>query len=517
MSLPAAPGAKATRREWTGLAVLAVPCLLYSMDLTVLNLAVPQLSAELRPSASQLLWIMDIYGFLIAGLLITMGTLGDRIGRRRLLLIGAAAFGASSVLAAYAGTAEQLILARAIQGMAGATLAPSTLSLIRTMFNDEKERGFAIGVWVAGFSAGGAIGPLVGGVILEHFHWGMVFLINVPVMGLLLLLGPTLLPEYRDPDAGRLDLPSALLSIAAVLTVIYGVKHVAEHGPTLLSAGVMLAGALIGFIFVRRQQRIASPMIDVGLFTTPLFSAALAVNMLALFTAFGFFMLLAQYLQLVQGMGPFEAGLWTMPSGLIFIAGSMLGPLLTQRYSVAQILATGFALTAIGFALITQLQGEHGFAFFMAGFLLFCTGLSPIGALTSHLVVSAAPPERAGAASAISETSFELGGALGVAVLGSIVTAAYRLHMSQNLPAGLEASAARTAQDSLGGASAVAAQLGGSSGDSLMLVASQSFSSAMVLSASICIAIAIITTGITLRYLRQPPAINSIDTHGELP
>lgn len=498
------PGPRATRREWTGLAVLAIPCLLYSMDLTVLNLAVPQLSAELTPSASQLLWIMDIYGFLIAGLLVTMGTLGDRIGRRKLLLAGAAAFGAASLLAAFAQSAEQLIAARAIQGVAGATLAPSTLSLIRTLFNDEQQRGFAIGVWVASFSAGGAIGPLVGGAILEHFHWGMVFLINVPVMALLLLLGPVLLPEYRDPNAGRLDFASALLSIVAMLLVIYGIKHLAEHGPALLPFVVIGAGLAVGRVFVWRQQTLADPMIDVRLFATPLFSAALTVNMLALFSAFGFFMLLAQYLQLVQGMGPFEAGLWTMPSGLIFIAGSMLGPLLVRRYSVAQVLATGFAITAVGFSLLTQLRGDNGFALFVAGYLLFCLGLSPIGALTSHLVVSAAPPERAGAASAISETSFELGGALGVAVLGSIVTATYRLHMSQHLPAGLDAAAARTAQDTLGGASAVAAQLGGSSGEALLATARAGFSSAMALSAAICIGIALLTTLVTLRWLRTP-------------
>ena len=224
---------KATRREWIGLAVIALPCLLYSMDLTVLNLAVPHLSADLRPSSSQLLWIVDIYGFLIAGSLITMGTLGDRIGRRRLLLIGAVVFGMASVLTAFSTSAEMLIAARALLGVASATLAPSTLSLIRNMFLDPRQRTIAIGVWIASFSAGGAIGPLFGGLMLEHFWWGSVFLVNVPVMLLLLALGPVLLPEFRDPNAGRLDLPSAALSLVAVLAAIYGIKQIAEGGPRL--------------------------------------------------------------------------------------------------------------------------------------------------------------------------------------------------------------------------------------------------------------------------------------------
>ena len=252
---------RATRREWIGLAVLALPCLLYSMDLTVLNLAVPQLSADLKPTSSQLLWIVDIYGFMIAGSLITMGTLGDRIGRRRLLLIGAGAFGVASVLAAFSSSATMLIAARALLGVAGATLAPSTLSLIRNMFLDPAQRTFAIGVWITSYSAGGAIGPLLGGVLLEHFWWGSVFLAGVPVMALLLLTGPVLLPEYRDPEARRLDLASAALSLAAVLPVIYGLKQTAERGISGGTVVAILTGLVMGTAFVRRQRRLADPLI----------------------------------------------------------------------------------------------------------------------------------------------------------------------------------------------------------------------------------------------------------------
>src|ERR671916_83705 len=239
MRPPPREAGRAPRREWIGLAVIALPCLLYAMDLTVLTLAVPALTADLQPSSTELLWIVDIYGFLVAGFLITMGTLGDRIGRRRLLLIGAGAFGGASVVAAFASSPEMLIASRALLGIAGATLAPSTLSLIRNMFEDDQQRTVAIGIWVTSFSVGAAIGPLVGGVMLESFHWGSVFLIAVPVMVLLLAIGPRLLPEYKDPEPGRLDLASAALSLAAVLAVIYGVKALAKDGAELASVGAM--------------------------------------------------------------------------------------------------------------------------------------------------------------------------------------------------------------------------------------------------------------------------------------
>jgi DHA2 family multidrug resistance protein-like MFS transporter len=285
---------KAGRREWIGLAVIALPCAVYSMDLTVLNLALPRLSEDLEPSSSQLLWIVDIYGFLVAGLLITMGTLGDRIGRRRLLLIGAAAFGAASVLAALSTSAEMLIAARALLGVAGATLAPSTLALIRNIFADPKQRTFAIGVWITSFSAGAAIGPLIGGLMLERFSWGSVFLLAVPVMALLLAVGPRLLPEFSDPDAGRLDLTSAAASLIAVLAAIFGLKQIAQDGVTWIAVAALAGGLAVGAAFVRRQARLADPLIDLRLFRLPAFSGALVANTLGFFVNFGIAVFLAQ-------------------------------------------------------------------------------------------------------------------------------------------------------------------------------------------------------------------------------
>ncbi|MFL5415828.1 MAG: MFS transporter, partial [Myxococcales bacterium] len=278
---------RAGRREWSGLAVIALPCLLYSMDLTVLDLAVPALSADLKPSSTQLLWILDIYGFLVAGSLVTMGTLGDRIGRRRLLLFGAGAFAAASTLAAFSTSAAMLIAARAVLGLAGATLAPSTLSLIRNMFLDPRQRTVAVSVWITSFSVGGAIGPLAGGLLLEWFWWGSVFLLGVPVMGLLLVLGPILLPEYRDPEAGRLDLVGAVMSLAAVRALIYGLKQFAQDGPGWPPALSIVVGLAVGVAFVRRQQTLADPLLDLRLFRVPAFSAALTTNVLSFFVGFG--------------------------------------------------------------------------------------------------------------------------------------------------------------------------------------------------------------------------------------
>jgi DHA2 family multidrug resistance protein-like MFS transporter len=490
----------ATRREWIGLAVLALPCLLYSMDLTVLNLAVPHLTAELDPSASQLLWIVDIYGFLLAGSLITMGTLGDRIGRRKLLMMGAAAFGSASLLAAFSTSAEMLIFARALLGIAAATLAPSTLSLIRNMFLDPRERTFAIGVWIAGFSAGGAIGPVIGGLLLSQFWWGSVFLINVPMMMLLLALGPRLLPEFRDSNSGRLDLLSAALSLLAVLSVIWSIKHVAEHGLGWLPLAAAIAGVAIGGIFIRRQRSLKDPLIDVGLFRMPAFTAALTINVLAIFIALGAFLFMTQYLQLVLGMGPLEAGLWTAPSGVVFVVGSMLTPYLAQRFRPSTVVASGLALAALGFGVLTQIGSEDGLGVLMTGMLIFCLGIAPVGTLTTDLIVSIAPPERAGAAAGISETSFEFGGALGIAVLGSIVTATYQGFMAHVVPAGVPALA--RAGETLSGAVTAAELLSGEASTSLLAAARTAYTAAFALTAAISAVIAIVATLLAVRFLQ---------------
>lgn len=474
---------RAGSKEWIGLAVIALPCMLYSMDLTVLNLAVPHLTADLQPSSSELLWIVDIYGFLIAGFLITMGTLGDRIGRRRLLLIGAAAFGCASILAAFSNTAEMLILSRAILGIAGATLAPSTLSLIRNMFHDPKQRTFAFGVWVASYSAGGAIGPVIGGVMLESFWWGSVFLIAVPIMILLLTLGPIFLPEFKDPNAGRLDLMSALLSLAAVLTMIFGLKKIAEHGVTLMPILSILVGIVIGALFLRRQRRLADPMIDLKLFGSPAFSAALTIYTLITFIAFGTFIFIFQYLQLVQNLSPMRAGLLSLPSFFGFIVGSVFAPMISHRFRPVHVVTWGLVLAVIGFGLMTQVKVDSGLGFLIVGMSIYSLGLAPVITLTTDLIVGAAPPDRAGVASAISETSSEFGGALGIAILGSIGTAIYRAKMIIGIPDQVTETLGSKATETLGGAVTVAAQLPRNIGYKLLNTANEAFVSGMQLNA----------------------------------
>ncbi len=486
---------KANRREWIGLAVLALACLLYVMDLTVLHFAVPAMSADLQPTSIQLLWIIDVYGFMVAGALVTMGTLGDRIGRRRLLLIGAAAFGVVSILAAFSTSSEMLIVSRALLGIAGATIAPSTLSLIFHMFQDPRQRTFAIGIWVGAFSAGSAIGPVLGGILLEKFWWGSVFLLALPVMAALLVLGPKVLPEYRDPKAGRLDLVSAGMSVVALLGVVFGLKQTAQDGLAALPVTTIVGGVVVGALWVRRQKRLANPMIDLSLFRVRQFNVALAVNFLAIFVLVGYFLFVAQYLQLVLGLSPLEAGLWSVPSAVGFILSSQLAPRLLQRVRPAYVVAGGLAASSIGLFLLTLVGAQQGLFMLVAGAVVISLGMGPVFGLTTEMVVGSAPAERAGAASGIAETASELGGALGIAALGSVGIAIYRGGIARGLPEGVPADAADAARDTLGGAVAAAGTLPDATGAALLDLARESFVAGLQLSS---LAAAIVAAGIAV-------------------
>jgi MFS transporter, DHA2 family, multidrug resistance protein len=494
---------KAGRREWIGLAVLALACLLYVMDLTVLHLAVPALSADLQPTSAQLLWIIDIYGFFVAGSLITMGTLGDRIGRRRLLMIGATAFGLVSLLAAFSPNAESLIVSRALLGVAGATLAPSTLSLIFHMFQDPKQRSVAIGFWIGSFSAGSAIGPVLGGAMLELFWWGSVFLLALPVMAALLVLGPRVLPEYKDPEAGRLDLVSAGMSVLAVLGVIYGLKEIAQDGLAGASVAAIVAGLAVGVAFVARQRRLADPMIDVGLFRLRRFNAALATNFLAIFVAVGYFLFVAQYLQLVTGLSPLEAGLWSLPSAVGFIIGSQFAPRVLGNIRPAYVISGGLALAAVGLGLLAQAGVDAGLLPLVTGSVVISLGLAPVFGLTTEMIVGSAPPEQAGAASGISETAAELGGALGIAILGSLGIAIYRSELADRLPPRVPAEVAEAARDTLGSAVAVAGQLPGELGAAVLQAAREAFVAGMQLGSAIAAGIGLALAVVALIVLRH--------------
>jgi DHA2 family multidrug resistance protein-like MFS transporter len=494
---------RATRREWIGLAVIALPCLVYAMDLTVLTLAIPALSADLHPSSTELLWIVDIYGFLVAGFLITMGTLGDRIGRRRLLLIGGGAFGGASVVAAFSSSPEMLIASRALLGIAGATLAPSTLSLIRNMFEDDRQRTVAIGIWIASFSSGAAVGPLVGGVLLESFHWGSVFLLAVPVMALLLAIGPRLLPEYKDPNPGRLDLASAALSLVAVLAVIYGIKAIAKDGIGLASVAPVLAGLAVGAVFVARQHRLVDPMIDLALFRRPAFSLALGANTLAFAVVFGIEVFVAQYFQLVLGYSPLQAGLWSVPGAAAFVVGSQLTPPFAARVRPPVAMLAGIVIAIAGVALLAQAGAADGPGLVVAGVVILSLGLAPLFTLAADLAVGSAPPERAGAASGISETSSELGGALGLAILGTVGAAVYRDRVADAFPGTVPSGAAGTAGDTLAGAVDVAHRLPQPLAAEVLEPAREAFTQGLQVAATVSGVLLFAAAAIVVRLLRR--------------
>lgn len=498
---PARAGLLAGRREWVGLAVLALPTLLLSLDQSVLYLALPHLSADLGASSTESLWILDIYGFMLAGFLVTMGTLGDRIGRRRLLLIGAAIFGVATVLAAYSTSAEMLIITRAFMGVAGATLMPSTLALISNMFLDAKQRGVAIAVWFSGLMVGGALGPVIGGVLLESFWWGSVFLMGAPVMVLLLVAGPLLLPEYRDQNAGKLDLPSVLLSLVTILPVIYGIKELAKEG---LAAGAVVAivvGLGFGAAFALRQTRLTSPLLDLQLFRSRSFSSALTILMFGSFTTGGMYLLISLYLQNVEGLSPLKAGLWLLPAVFAAVIGAGATPGLAQKVRPSNLIAGGLVLTAIGYVLLVQVESSGSLALLVAGFVIAFLGGGPMGALGTNLVVSAAPPEKAGSAASTSETSTHLGIALGIAILGSVGNAVYRGQVE--VPEGVPAEAADAARESVSSAVAVVGELPAGPGAQLLSSARDAFTAGLNVASIVGLVLFVVLAALAATALRN--------------
>ncbi len=414
------------RRQWIALGVLCLATLLVSLDLFVMLLAVPAVTEALGASSSQQLWILDVYGFMVAGLMITMGNLGDRIGRRRLLLTAAAVFGVASIVAAYSVSPGMLIGARAVLGIAGAAIAPCTLSLISTLFPNTRQRATALGIWAGCFTIGAVVGPIVGGVLLEHFWWGSAFLIGVPAMVVLLVVGPILLPEYRNEQAGRIDVPSVVLSLAAILPAIHGLKHLAAHGVGAESAAALVIGGVFGWIFVRRQRRLADPLVDVRLFTRLTFSVSLGSMMTYSMLSGGVMVFVAQYFQLVQGMTPLTAGIALVPGMLTSTLAFQLAPRLAQRIRPGVLIPAGIAFTIVGMAVMTQATST---TVLVIAFAVEAVGAAPLVTLGTNLVIGSVPPEKAGSAGALTQTSNEFGYALGIAILGSVVTAAYRSQM----------------------------------------------------------------------------------------
>lgn len=417
---------KASNKEWIGLAVLALPTLLVSMDMTVMYLVIPSLSAALKPSNTQLLWVTDVYTFTEAGFLITMGTLGDKIGSRKLLLIGAFAFTVASVFTAFANSPTILIMGRAVLGICGATLLPSLMSLIRAMFQDGRQRTFAFGIWTTCFSIGTMLGPFVGGLLLSKFWWGSVFLVAVPLMILLLLLAPAWLPESRHPSKQKFDIVSSFLSLGAILPMIYSVKEIAQGGYFNQLLMIPIIGSIvIGYFFIRRQQTLNNPMIELSLFKKKEFSVTLITLLLAIFAWAGLSFFVAQHLQLVMDMSPLQAGLWTMPAAAISALGCMIAPQAAKKYHRGFVMAAGLVIMIAGMLLLAQITTLSGLVLIVVASFLLSFGCGIVVTLGHDMVISSAPVEKAGIASGISETSTTLGAALGIAILGSIATIVY--------------------------------------------------------------------------------------------
>lgn len=438
---------RAGTRQWTALGVLTLAVALLGVDATVLSLAIPALTAALDPTATEVLWIGDIYSFAIAGLLVTMGNVADRVGRKRLLLIGSAAFGLASVVGAFATSPALLIAARAALGLAGATLMPSTLAIIRDMFREERQRTLAIAVWSVGFTLGSAAGPLVGGALLEHFWWGSVFLLNVPVVAVIIGAGLFLLPESRNPRPGPIDLVSSALSIAAIVPFVYGIKHVAKGDLGVATWAGFAVGIVAGWAFVRRQRRLSEPLVDVALFRNGAFSGAIAANMISIFAGAGLLFFFSQYLQLVRGFGPLQAGLGELPMAIGAVAIIAFVSVLVTRLGRGGTLALGLLAMAVGLAALIFAEAQPSYAWMAAFLVVIGLGMGLASAVATDAIVSAVPRERAGAASSVSEMGSELGIALGIAVLGSLHTAIYRGVLA--LPGGTSPELVAAAQESL--------------------------------------------------------------------
>ncbi|MFJ1750351.1 MFS transporter [Streptomyces sp. NPDC088116] len=485
--------------RWIALAVLVLAVLLVAVDATVLGLATPFLSEDLKPTGTQLLWIGDIYSFVIAGLLVTMGSLGDRIGRKKLLLTGAVAFGGVSVLNAYATSPEMMIVARALLGVAGATLMPSTLALIRNIFHDPKERSLAIGIWGAMASAGTAVGPVVGGFLLEHFWWGSVFLINLPVMALLVLVGIKTLPESKNPAPGPWDPASVLLSLVGIVGIVYAVKELAAHGPSphVVVVGLLGAGGL--YWFVRRQLTLPAPLLDMRLFHHRGFSGAVLADLLTILGLSGLVFFLSQYLQLVQGRSPLEAGLAELPAAVGAVTAGLIAGTTARRFSVRSVVAGGLGAIGVALAVVTGISQSTGYPLLGAVLLVVGVGAGFSFTVTADVILSSVPTEQAGSASAVSETAYELGAALGIAVLGSIVTGVYRDFPT---PAGVPAAASSAAHESLGGAVEAAARLHDASGAALVAAAQDAFVDGLRLAAGVGAAVLLATSAAAWFLLR---------------
>ncbi|MCB5293435.1 MFS transporter [Arthrobacter sp. SO3] len=535
------PSPRAPWRDWLALSLLMFPVLLVAVDNTALTFALPAIARSLDASGVELLWIVDAYPLVLAGLLVAMGSLGDRIGRRRLLFIGSTGFAAVSAVTAFAPSAEWLIAGRAGLGFFGAMLMPSTLSLIRNIFPEANRRRLAVAIWAAGFSGGAALGPIAGGWLVEHFWWGAVLLVAVPIILPLLALGPALIPESRDPNPGRVDVPSIIMSLLVMVPVVYGIKVLATHGLAPEPLAAIVFGLLMGYVFVRRQRSLlagghakaggtpgpvqdgpapgnlaqtgrgtgnrAAPLLDISLFGNRIFSTAIVANVLALFSFNGFILFLAQHLQLLEGQSPSESGVAMVPALIATVLAGLLVVPLVKKVRPGFVVAGGLLLSAAGYFLVAIGDHSNGPALLLAALLVLCLGVGAAETISNDLILGAAPAEKSGAAAAISETGYEIGSLLGTAILGSILTASYQGNL--RLPAGAAevapAESSAQAGETLAGAVELAQSLPGPLAESVMAAARTAFDSGVHITATIALVLMAGTSVLAAIVLRKVP------------
>ncbi|MDT5180391.1 MAG: transporter, family, multidrug resistance protein [Mycobacterium sp.] len=482
------------RRAWVALAVLMLPVLLIAVDNTVLAFALPSIAQDFRPAATTQLWIVDVYSLVLAALLVTMGSLGDRVGRRRLLLIGAGGFAVVSAAAAFAPSAEYLVAARALLGVFGAMLMPSTLSLIRNIFIDASARRLAIALWASCFTAGSALGPIVGGALLQHFAWGSVFLVAVPILLPLLVLAPRLVPESRDPNPGPVDPFSVLLTLTTMLPVVWGIKSAAHDGVSWWAFGAFAVGVISAIVFVKRQKRSATPMLDVDLFTNAPFTSSILANFLSIVGLIGFIFFISQHLQLVLGLSPLAAGLVTLPGAVLsMIAGIAVVPV-AKRIAPHALMIVGLVLVAAGFVAILLFRHDLTVVAVIVSFIILEIGVGISQTISNDTIVASVPPAKSGAASAVSETAYELGAVVGTATLGTIFTAYYRANVE--LPGGLTEMQSADARESIGGAVSVAQTLPPALSHRLLDSARVAFDAGIAPTATIAAVLTLIAAGV---------------------
>ncbi|WP_267421674.1 MULTISPECIES: MFS transporter [unclassified Curtobacterium] len=502
LTSPVATRVTASRaRRFLALAVLMLPVLLISVDNTILSFALPSIARALHPDATTQLWIVDAYPLVLAGLLVVMGSIGDRIGRRRILVVGATGFAAMSVAAAFATDAWMLVAARVAMGVFGAMLMPATLSIIRNVFPDAGERRMALAVWSTMFAAGNALGPLVGGALLAHFHWGSVFLVAVPILVVMLAAVPFCVPESRDRNPGPVDVVSMLLSLGTLAPIAWAIKSIVHPEERGLAVAMVAVGVLCGITFVRRQLRTRTPMLDLRLFRSTAFTGSVLMNMAAMFSLTGFLFFIAQHLQLVAGLDPFASGIVLIPGSVLTIVAGIVAVPIVARVAPRWVVSVALLFSAAAYGLVAVLGHHASIAALAFAFVLLGIGIGASETVTNDLIISTAPADKSGAASAVSETAYEIGAVLGTAILGTILAAAYRAHVV--VPGGLSSTSHTAAQETLGGAVSAANELGGTAGQVLLESARAAFDSGVTITAGVAAVLMVVAAAGAVVMLRR--------------